>query len=288
MKEFIGMVTAQVAQVLLMIISKSAIADGMSNYSFIFYSNALASLILFPLSFIFHRSANRPPLTSIVLFGFFTIGLLGFLAQVFGYSGISCSSATLATTLLNLIPGFTFVLAIVCRMEAINIKTSTTQAKFIGTVVSITGAIIVTLYKGPTLLSSPLSSEFLNRVLVQPSNWVLGGTFLVIDAVFSSMYIIAQAFVLKKYPAVMVVMFAYCFVCTVLSGLVSLIVEDDLSSFSLQPNKRLFSILYSLVGVNYCCSWILYCHVGKSQRRKDCRIFKIGLRTGPTLTRRWC
>lgn len=55
MKEYVGMVGAQIAQVLLIIVSKYAIADGMSNYSFIFYSNALASLILLPLSLIFHR-----------------------------------------------------------------------------------------------------------------------------------------------------------------------------------------------------------------------------------------
>ena len=53
--EYVGMVGTQVAQVLLMVYSKEAIADGMSSYSFIFYSNALASLILFPLSFIIHR-----------------------------------------------------------------------------------------------------------------------------------------------------------------------------------------------------------------------------------------
>lgn len=50
MKEYAGMVATQVAQVLLMIVSKAAIADGMSSYSFIFYSNAIASLILLPLS----------------------------------------------------------------------------------------------------------------------------------------------------------------------------------------------------------------------------------------------
>ncbi|KAJ9549109.1 hypothetical protein OSB04_021652 [Centaurea solstitialis] len=165
--------------------------------------------------------------------------------RVFGYSGISYSSATLATTILNLIPGFTFVLAILCRMEAANIGSSTTQAKIIGTVVSIGGAILVTLYKGPPIIPSLLKSEISKHLLVQPSNWVLGGVFLAIDCAFSSMYIISQAFVLKKYPAVMIVMFSYCFVCTILSVITSLIVEADLSSFSLQPKKRLLSVLYS-------------------------------------------
>ncbi|KAF5755882.1 hypothetical protein HanRHA438_Chr17g0817881 [Helianthus annuus] len=60
------------------------------------------------------------------------------------------------------------------------------------------------------------------------------------------MYMISQAIVLKKYPAaVITLMFSYCLICTVLSGAVSLIVETDLSSFSLEPYSRLFSVLFS-------------------------------------------
>nr|GEU93711.1 WAT1-related protein At3g28050-like [Tanacetum cinerariifolium] len=173
------------------------------------------------------------------------MGLLGFLAQIFGYTGVSLSSATLGTTLLNLIPGCTFVLAIICRMEAADFRSKTTLAKSIGTVVSIAGAIIMTLYKGPAILPSTLKSEITNNLLAQPSNWVLGGILLSVDAVFASMYIISQAFVLKKYPAVVTVMFSYCFICTILSGLASFIVEADLSGFNLQPKNRLFSVLYS-------------------------------------------
>ncbi|KAL8267452.1 hypothetical protein R6Q59_004796 [Mikania micrantha] len=40
-------------------------------------------------------------------------------------------------------------------------------------------------------------------------------------------------------------MFSYCLICTFLSGLASFVVESDLSSFNLQPNMRLFSVLYS-------------------------------------------
>ncbi|XP_071704707.1 WAT1-related protein At5g40230-like [Rutidosis leptorrhynchoides] len=243
MLEYIGMVAAQVIQVLHMMVSKSAIADGMSNYSFIFYINLLASLILFPLSRIFNRSPDRPKLSFIVVCGFFILGLLGFFAQVFGFSGISYSSATLATTLLNLTPGFTFLLAILCRKETININSFSTRVKFIGTVVTISGAIIITLYKGLPILSPPLKSEISKHL--QPSNWVLGGIFLFITCVFSSVYVILQAFVLKKYPALMIVIFIYCFMCSVLSGATSLIVKDDLSSFSLQPKKRMLYVLYS-------------------------------------------
>lgn len=55
--------------------------------------------------------------------GFVIWGLIGFsinffysfLVQAFGYAGILYSSPTLATAILNLIPAFTFILAITFR-----------------------------------------------------------------------------------------------------------------------------------------------------------------------------
>lgn len=227
-----------------MIISKKAIANGMTNISFIFYSNALASLILLPSSLLLHRS-NHPPLNFTVICGFVLCGILGFLAQVFGYTGISYSSATLCTVMLNLTPGFTFVLAIFFRMEKVDCGSPSTLAKSVGTVVSIVGAIIVTLYKGPAIITAQLHSIIPHQLLAQPSDWIIGGLFLAIDCVFSSLFTIAQALVLRKYPAELTVTFAYCFLVTILSALVSLITERDLKPFSLQPKIRLFSILYS-------------------------------------------
>lgn len=102
----IGMVMAEFAQVGLMILSKSAISDGMSKLVFVFYSNVLASLILLPCSFLFHRftslhfllyyypihnsvfsfnlfcRSERPPLTLTVVLGCFLLGLLGYANSV--------------------------------------------------------------------------------------------------------------------------------------------------------------------------------------------------------------
>ncbi|KAI9097862.1 hypothetical protein K1719_025633 [Acacia pycnantha] len=56
--------------------------------------------------------SEHPPITISTLCGFLSLGLLGYLAQVFGYAGIYYSSATLSLALLNLVPGFTFILAV--------------------------------------------------------------------------------------------------------------------------------------------------------------------------------
>ena len=105
------------AQVGLMIVGKIAMSKEMSNLVFIFYSNAFASLILLPSSFLIHRythslsfslkhplelflyiyeksylfivfnlgrsqASQRPPLTFSILSGFFLLGLLGWVTYL--------------------------------------------------------------------------------------------------------------------------------------------------------------------------------------------------------------
>ncbi|KAK7860622.1 wat1-related protein [Quercus suber] len=245
---FLGMVMAEFAQVGLMIVGKEAMSKGMSNLVFIFYSNAFASLILLPSALLFHRSQpQRPRLSFCILWGFFLLGLFGFLAQAFGYAGILYSSPTLATAILNLIPAFTFILAVTFRMEKLDWRSSNSQVKIIGTIISISGAFIVTLYKGLPLLMTPLHSNSSHKLHVQMSNWVIGGLLLAADAMLGSTWLILQAWMLKKYPAELIVVFFYCFFVAIQSAMVSLVVERDLSSWSLQPNMRLIAVLYSAV-----------------------------------------
>lgn len=242
----VGMVMAECAQVGLMIIGKAAMSDGMSNFIFVFYSNALASLLLFPTSFLFHRS-HRPPLTFSILCWFFLLGLLGCFAQIFGYAGIYYSSPTLGTAMLNLIPGLTFILAVAFRMEKMNLKSSSSQAKLLGTIVSIAGAFIVTFYKGPSLLRATSLSSSSNQLLLLRSDWVVGGFLLAADCMCASAWLIVQASVLKKFPAELIVVFYYCFFVTLQSGIVCLVMERDLSDWSFKPYVRLVAVLYSAV-----------------------------------------
>ncbi|KAJ0544792.1 putative EamA domain-containing protein [Helianthus annuus] len=243
---FLAMMVAQVSQVGLTLAGKKAIETGMQNFSYVFYSNALTCLVLLPSAFLIHRSPNRPPLTFSAVGGFLLLGILGFLVQVVGYAGVTYVSATVATAILNLIPGFTFVLAITFGVERLNNVQLAMWVKLIGTVVSVLGAIIVTFYTGPAIIkASHLTSVSPQRFLGQSSNWILGSVLMLIDSVLSALFIITQALILKKYSAVLIVMLAYCSIIVVLSFLASLILEHDLNAFSLQSRTRLLAILYS-------------------------------------------
>ncbi|GER32829.1 nodulin MtN21 /EamA-like transporter family protein [Striga asiatica] len=253
---YVGMVTVQFAQVGLMLAGKLAMSNGMTPFTFASYSNALASLILLPLSFVIYRSA-LPPLFLTFVCGFFLLGFIGFIVQILGYAGILFASATLSITILNLIPGFTFVFAV--------IFSNTTVAKSIGTLVAVVGALIITLYQGPPIMgfSSHVSnnaSSFHIPTNTNSSAWLIGGLLLIIDCVVSALFIIAQAMVLRKCHAELILMLFYSCFIAILSALVSLIVEKDLNAWNLKPKMRLIPVIYSaFFGNTFQVSIIMWC-----------------------------
>ncbi|XP_031124331.1 WAT1-related protein At3g28050-like [Ipomoea triloba] len=180
--------------------------------------------------------------------------------------------------ILELLPTFTFVPSINLKKNMtyvvnwtqfgffsdsliVSFYCFTILAKLVGTVVSIIGAFIATLYKGPPIVTTPFqsSTSILNNVLNQSSTWVLGGFLMTIDTMIASIFIIAQAFVLKKYPAELILMLFYSCSVAILCAAVALIIERDLSAWSLSNRTRVLAILYSGVFGNVfqvtICSW---------------------------------
>ncbi|XP_028236015.1 WAT1-related protein At5g40240-like isoform X3 [Glycine soja] len=88
----------------------------------------------------------------------------------------------------------------------------------------------------------PYSTSFL--VLLSYLLFFLG-LFLAADCVMASAYIIVQASILKKYPAELIVVFFYCFFVAIQSAVTCLVVERDISAWSLEPKLRLLAVLYS-------------------------------------------
>ena len=83
----------------------------------------------------------------------------------------------------------------ITRMEKVAFRSSSTQAKIIGTITSISGALVIVFYKGPKIISSltwTSSSVLLQRPLgSSQSNWIIGGLLEVVAyLLYSFCYII--------------------------------------------------------------------------------------------------
>ncbi|KAI3452396.1 hypothetical protein Pfo_009061 [Paulownia fortunei] len=246
---FAAMVVAECTTVGSSTVYKAAVSKGLSYHIFMLYSYAISALVLIPLSYIFHRKTQLPPLTIGLLFKFFLLGALGFVGQYLGNIGIAFSSPTLGSAMSNLTPATTFILAILFRMEKIELLSSSSQAKIIGTVLSIAGAFIVVLYKGPAIIrsrvhESPPVPISLHEVSVQ-SNWIAGGVALAAEYIIVSIWYTYQAKVIKEYPAEMLLVFFYNVSCSILSLADCLITEPNFNAWKVKPDVRLISILYA-------------------------------------------
>lgn len=245
---FFGMVMSTLFLVGNMEISKAAMSAGMNTYILVVYSSALTTLIFLPYSYNPFRS-QCPSVNFALQFRLFILSLIGSSGLIFEYAGILYSSPTLGTAMLILIPAFTFILAVIFRIERLEWSNSTSQAKIIGTIVSITGAFIVTFYKGPPILITPSLTVSSSQLLLSPqSSWILGGILLMADAFSYSAWYIVQASILKEYPEMLVDMLFYLsFYSTILSAVFTLIIVRDPSAWTLRLDMGLVAILYSAV-----------------------------------------
>ncbi|KAJ7943608.1 WAT1-related protein [Quillaja saponaria] len=225
-------------------LSKAAMKRGMNDFLFVLYSNVFAICVLLPSCFIFHRKGNCPPLTWDILSRFFIIGLLSCSTQMLKFSGIGYSSPTLASAISDLIPAYTFILAIVFRMEKLDLRATSHRAKSIGTILSITGALVITLYKGLPITNVPsLPYMHFNHFLSSSqSNWVFGGLLLAGHGLTLSLMYILQAWIIRDYPAELVVILFRCIFVTILSVPICLIVEKDPKAWRLRLDMELLTI----------------------------------------------
>ena len=84
------------------------------------------------------------------------------------------------------------------RMEKLDWRSSSSLAKSVGTIVLITGAFIMTYYKGTHLLMTSLPPNLSLQFFVPQTNWVIGGLLLAIDCVFTSAWLIVQVRFLRN------------------------------------------------------------------------------------------
>ncbi|KAL9273161.1 WAT1-related protein [Drosera capensis] len=163
------------------------------------------------------------------------------------YAGLGYASPTLASAMGNLYPAYTFGLAIIFRMEAVDLRVMSSLLKVIGTLVSICGAFVVTFYKGmPINLHFPSKSPPQLQPLSSATNWVIGGLFLALSYIFIAFIAILKTWVLRDYPSALLVMLITCSVETIMAATVALILEDP-STWTLSFDIELVAIFYAAI-----------------------------------------
>ncbi|KAJ4833448.1 hypothetical protein Tsubulata_042927 [Turnera subulata] len=122
-----------------------------------------------------------------------------------------------------------------------------TGAKIVGTLGSISGAIVVVLYRGPAILSassSPNQHVLLQQPVGSPeSNWIIGSVLLATRFILTAFWYIIQAQILKVYPEEISVAFFYNLgvaICSVLGCLAA-----GRRSWNLGSEIAVIAVIYS-------------------------------------------
>ncbi|TKY74286.1 WAT1-related protein [Spatholobus suberectus] len=242
------------------IFSMASLNHGMNRFVFVVYRNVIAALALAPFALIFERKI-RPKMTLPV---FLQIMALGFVEPVidqgFTFLGMQYTSASFASAIMNAVPSVTFVLAVILRLERVNVKKVRSLAKVIGTLVTFSGALLMTLYKGPqiNLFYSPHTTHHQDgshspQVL---KHWVSGTLFLLLGCVAWSTFFILQSITLKRYPAELSLSTLVCFAGASQAVVVALVATrySGLGTWALGWDFRLYGPLYTGIvtsGITY-------------------------------------
>ncbi|TKY50394.1 WAT1-related protein [Spatholobus suberectus] len=234
----------------LLTLFKAATLQGMNNHVFVAYAYAVATTILLPVTFFHRRTRVVPPLSFSTISKIFLLGVIGSSSQILGYAGISYSSPTLASSIANLVPAFTFTLAVIFRMEKLAAKSRSSQAKVMGSIISIAGTFVLTLYKGPPIINahthlSLLLQQPINFLKSEDASWAIAGILLIADYFLISIWYILQAYILKVFPDELTIVFFYNVAATITSTTVGLFVVPNASAWTIGLNISLISIVCS-------------------------------------------
>ncbi|KAK9170545.1 hypothetical protein Syun_002685 [Stephania yunnanensis] len=250
-KPYIAMTSLQFGYAGMNIITKVSLNRGMSHYVLVVYRHAFATIAIAPFAIILERKV-RPKMTFAVFMQIFVLALLGpVIDQNFYYAGLKFTSPTFSCAMSNMLPAMTFVMAVLCRMEKIDMKKVRSQAKVVGTLVTVAGAMLMTLYKGPIMEFVWSKHAHVHQsggeanAVSSDKDWLKGSILLIIATLAWAALFILQAITLKRYPAHLSLTTLICFVGTLQSIAVTFVMEHSHNAWSIGWDMNLLAAAYA-------------------------------------------
>ncbi|KAK8552270.1 hypothetical protein V6N13_120682 [Hibiscus sabdariffa] len=216
-KPYLAMVSLQFGFAGMYVITMVSLQHGMNHYILAVYRHLVATIVIAPFALVLERKI-RPKLSLPI---FLRILVLGFLEPVVDqnlyYLGMKYTTATLASATVNVVPAITFVMALIFRLERVNVRKMRSIAKIIGTVIMVPGAVIMTLYKGPAIhfIKLQRGNHHTATNEAEDRHWVAGTLMLLARCWGWSGFYILQSFTLKLYPAELSLTALICFIGTI-------------------------------------------------------------------------
>ncbi|KAK1403595.1 hypothetical protein POM88_003200 [Heracleum sosnowskyi] len=257
-KPFLAVLFLQFGLAGMDILSKAALNEGMSNYVFVVYRHAIATIVIAPFAIILDKKV-RPKMTK-AMFG--KIMLLGLLEPVIDqnlyFMGMKNTTATFAAAMCNVLPAITFVIACIFGLEKVKLKSIRSQAKVGGTLTTVGGAMLMTLVKGPVIdliWTKGRTHQIQGSGGVDLQHSVRGSLMITVGCFSWACFMVLQAITLETYPAELSLTAWICLMGTVEGAVVALVMErGNAAVWSLNLDTKLLAAVYSGVF----CSGLAY------------------------------
>ncbi|CAN1311060.1 WAT1-related protein At1g70260 [Linum perenne] len=251
------MVGMEGCTIALTIMTKTVISATMSPFVFVVYTNVLGTLFLFPFSWVYHRSSSSLGAVIILplIVRYFFMGFTGIaLAQNLAFMGLVYSSPIVVCAMGLLTPAFSFILDILLRTSKtvdFDWSKSTVRFKLIGTLVSVMGAVIVQLYKGPYIREAASHSRHLEAkrhrfvfYSLADDSWTIGCLMLAASSFCVSVWNNIQMDTVKRHPEVMKVASFYSLAGTIQCAIFASIMERDINAWKLNLHSMEFLVIF--------------------------------------------
>ncbi|XP_075098554.1 WAT1-related protein At5g07050-like [Nicotiana tabacum] len=259
------MILAQICYTFLYFITEASFNHGMNPHVYVTYRHIVGGLVMLPFAYFLERQ-TRPKLTLALLLEIFVLSLMGVsLTLNMYFVSLNFTSPTFVSSMVNTIAALTFVLAVIFRLEVVNVGDPRGIAKILGTLVSLAGVMTMTLYKGACLknLWQPLiyiqrGSSFVHE------NWLKGSILTVASCITWSIWYIMQAYTLKRYPAQLSLTTWMSFVGAAQSAFYTVIVQHKRAAWTIGFNIDFWSTIYGGIVISGLVVFIqLWCNEQK-------------------------
>ncbi|PKU74710.1 WAT1-related protein At1g44800-like [Dendrobium catenatum] len=268
LKPYVFIILLQFGYAGMYVITTATLKNGMNHYVLVVYRNLVAAAIIAPFALWFERK-NRSKITPLIFFKIVALAMLEVvLDQNFYYMGAKLTNASFSAAFYNILPAMTFMLAILLRMEKINIRRRRSQAKVIGTAITLVGAILMILYKGPVVeffwtvgraQHHPAAAAAAAASQGGTMTWLKGTSMLFVSCISWSLFFILQSNTLESFPSELTLTTLICGIGALLSATVAFVMErGNVKPWIIGLDMRLFTAVYSGI----VCSGVAYCVQG--------------------------
>ncbi|CAI0458021.1 unnamed protein product [Linum tenue] len=250
-KPHLLMILTQILYTFLYFITEASFNHGMNPNVYVTYRHVVAAVVMFPFAYFLERK-QRPKLTLALFLEIFLLSLVGvgFALNMY-FLSLKYTSPTFVASMVNTVASITFVAAVVLRLEALDIRNPRGIAKVAGTLVSLSGVMTMTLYRGPIIeqLWNPLV-QIQGKASNNHESWVKGSVLTVASCILWSFWYIMQALTLKRYPAQLSLTAWMSALGAAQSAVFTAIIEHNKSAWAIGFNVDLWSTIYGGVVVS--------------------------------------